>query len=347
MQKQEFKTQKPYTKTTILNTNWYLDIKTLFENLPIMDNTIVNNLLTTPYTVDLGITKKKHIQNIRDQIKQHIETYKDGTIITLKYNGNVGGVDVKDVLKNCMKEEDEKKIKNKKKQFRNSMGIVIRVLGKNITVKLPASGKIQMTGIKTDKHSETCIKYIWGHINNLRKIHPNVVKVLGDYMCYLENDEKRFNIGPGHYPRVMSLEVMVNIDFELGFKINRDKLNRFIHYNTEHISIFKPSANTSVNIKILSNQHLRNNFREMEWTPSSKSYEYIGDISYDTHLTKLTKKELKKANENKYHTFLIFHSGKVIQSSPYYKEMEMIYNSFIPFLINNIKEIEENLIFNQ
>ena len=108
----EFNSIKVSTKTFIVMTNLILDIKKIFDFLPI-----------TEYIL---ITKRRGRKKKNEPVDPNIDII-SGSIITLEYQKNNRGVDLK-----------TKKNKDKKKgnYFRNSMTIVMIIDGKKINYKI-------------------------------------------------------------------------------------------------------------------------------------------------------------------------------------------------------------------
>ena len=235
-----------------------------------------------------------------------------GSIITLKLGSNMRGVDLK-----------PKKVSKNKTHWRNSMTVVMAIdVNKMINFKISKNGKFQLTGCKDDKHAEECIKYIWGYIFSL----PNdgLYKIFGNEL------------------KIVFLTVMTNIDFNLGFMINRENLDEYINTKTSYNSLLETSFGyTGVNIKIpLKNQDdilLPTLYREgNQWK--------TGGMNYSEYLSNLENKEKEKIDKKqRYNTFLVFHSGNVIFSSMNKKFMEPIYNEFLNIIKNCRGKIEEKL----
>ena len=123
----------------------------------------------------------------------------DGTIVRLEYENQIRGTKIK------RKKNNTNANKKGRKYFRNAITVVMYVDHKFINFKIPRQGKIQMTGIKKDEHAFQCLKYIWGYI----EANPNL---------YTLQDKDLF---------ITVRIVMTNIDFHLGFVINRENLDRF------------------------------------------------------------------------------------------------------------------------
>jgi hypothetical protein len=69
---------------------------------------------------------------------------------------------------------------------------------------------------------------------------------------------------------------------------------------------------------------------------------YTSNGTWMDYLTMLSPKDRKKEeNTERFQTFLIFHSGKVIQSGPRYELMGDVFNYFITLMNANRKRVED------
>ena len=113
-----------------------------------------------------------------------------------------------------MRTSANKNASHPKKWFRNSVTLVI-VFDKPINFKVCRNGTFQMTGCKTREHAEGCIKTLF-HI--LAK-YQNVV----------------YTIPENQVIQALIIPSMRNIDFSLGFNVDREKLNEYMHnYQNSH-----------------------------------------------------------------------------------------------------------------
>ena len=195
---------------------------------------------------------------------------------------------------------------------------------KMINLKI-SKDKFQITGCKHESHYIECIKYLYENILLSQKI----------------TGEKLYYLKPGQlYPKIIFNVVMKNIDFKLGFSINRELLDTFIRENTEFISCFDGSVATGVNIKIKSNIPYETTLKCMEVHDDEIKYSHVDYSEYFTYFSEKEKK--KEAKKKKYHTFLVFCSGSVIQSGSG-PEMETVYNNFMSVITRNKSLFEEKL----
>jgi hypothetical protein len=146
-------------------------------------------------------------------------------------------------------------------------------------------------------------------------------------------------------PRFVFETVMKNVDFRIGWAIERPALNLLMndekYSNNIFMSQYESTGHTNVNIKMYSRK------------PKSFTYDcliipldercapkfiQLPDIPY-----KSDKKKKKDANTDKYVTFIAFSSSEIILSGRYDKNMEEMYNFFVQTVFKNRKNIEEKL----
>ena len=141
--KKDFDSIPISTKTVIVETNLDLDINNLYDNLPISDYTLV---------------PKKRGRRRGGVINDPNEHLEPGSIITLKYQGNHRGVDLK----------KKKKEIQSKKYFRNALTVVMKIQNKSknnlneyklINFKISKNGKFQITGAKNDDNAKDCLGF--------------------------------------------------------------------------------------------------------------------------------------------------------------------------------------------
>ena len=286
------------TKTYTATTNLLIDIKKLFQLLPV-----------TPYVV---IPKKRGRKKKGAQFDPN-ETIKPGSIVTVKCEGDIRGVELS---------PKKKKTGQKKKWFRNSITIVI-ILDKPINFKVCRNGTFQMTGCKSHEHAELCVKHLWEHIKDDE-----------DLYSFTRNT---------HNLEVLFIPSMRNIDFSLGFLVDRSKLNAYMsNHPKSHCLLETSFGYTGVNIKIpLSNDistldvkkvTVEDDIWREEWTTYK---EYLDLLEEKDRTTKIKKV--------RYNTFLVFHSGNCIMSGLTEKFMAPVYQYFTELIGKGRAEIEERL----
>ncbi len=235
----------------------------------------------------------------------------NGSVITVRYKGQIKGVE----LKKKMRSE-----KANDKYFRNSITIVMVVdTEKIINFKVSRNGKFQLTGCRTNKHANDCFVFFQKYI---RQYRDSVYTLNGKFL------------------EVLYIPAMRNIDFNLNFLIDREKLSMYINMNTEYHAILESSIGyTGVNIKLplevnIFDLRIRKCICDMD-TDTWNEF----TIPYIEYLHTLSEKERKKKiDKERYNTFLVFHSGKCIMSGMSSFCMKNSYSSFMD-VIEDCKEI--------
>jgi TATA-box binding protein (TBP) (component of TFIID and TFIIIB) len=296
----EFDDIKVSTKTFIIMTNLLIDLKKLFEFLPVTDYTFVPK--------KRGRKKKNNFVNPNKNVPQ-------GSIVTMKFENKIRGIDLK------QKKSHTKK--KKSKWFRNSFTVVIIMDDKPINLKVCRNGRCQVTGVKYNKQVEECLKYIWSHIKG----------EVGNIFTYSSGD----------FLEALFIPAMRNIDFSAGFLIDREKLARYMTTQTEFHSLLETSFGyTGVNIKSPIDKDIK--------TMVLNKLSFQGDdiiestITYGDYLKLLPEKEQqKKLLKDRYTTFLVFQSGRIISSGISSMFMRDAYYDFINVIKTSYDQIEERL----
>lgn len=268
---------------------------------------IFNKLPITPYVV----VQRRRGRKKKDQEPDPNQDIPIGSIITAKLSGLVKGVDLK----------QKKKTESRRKYFRNSLTIVMKIdKDKLINFKLSKNGKFQITGSKYDEHAKECIKYFWESI----RPHTNLYRMTGTHF------------------KVIFVTVMTNIDFNLGFIVNREQLDKYMNNSTQHNSLLETSFGyTGVNIKFPANGYNRTALLPV-LTYKGKWEDEM--ISYQQYFDNLPERDQAKIEQkDKYTTFLVFHSGNVIMSGLDKAHMESTFNEFIGIINDCKSSIEEKL----
>lgn len=270
----EFENIKVSTNTFIIKTNINVNIKKLFETLPI-----------TEYIV---VPKKRGRKPDGEMKTDPNKDITDGSIITLELCNDIRGVQLK---------KRKRREGSATDYFRNSITIIMVIDKKLINFKISRNGKFQMTGCKHEKHAEESVKYVWNYIRNNQDLYN------------FTNGDTIF--------RAIFVPAMRNIDFNLGFYIDREKLDEYFNSSTEYHSLLETSIGyTGVNIKIPVSKPITD--LALKQLSCSKSGRWLKPtyIPYQEYLNMMEPKERdKKLKKTYYNTFLIFQSGCCILSS--------------------------------
>ena len=149
----------------------------------------------------------------------------------------------------------------------------------------------------------------------------------------IENDES---------PYFLVIPSMRNIDFSLGFLVDREKLNQYINrQNNLHCLLETSFGYTGLNIKIpLQEDITQLQIKKLVF----KDENWIENYTiYTEFLNTLPEKERKKKEYDRYNTFLVFQSGKVIHSGISNEYMKKSYYEFIDIINSCYEQIEEKL----
>jgi TATA-box binding protein (TBP) (component of TFIID and TFIIIB) len=315
----EFDSIKVSTKTFIVMTNMTLDIDKLFNYLPITEYILVPRRR--------GRKKKNEPADPNKDIKS-------GSIITLEYQNQIRGVDLKKKKKN-------KYTKKKGNYFRNSVTVVMIIDGKKINYKISRNGKFQMTGCKRDDHAEECVKWFWKYAKNSVGIYS--IKRDNDLLSESDSEEKEQSPKKS-YLKAIFIPAMRNIDFGLNFLIDREKLDEYFNMCTDYHSLLETSFGyTGVNIKIPIVKPIQElQLKQIECIDGKWNKAHY--VPYDNYLKMLPEKDVaKKLKKQRYNTFLVFHSGKVIMSGMEESFMKDIYYEFLDIIRKCYNIIEERL----
>jgi len=314
------------TTTVIITTNLEINLEWLFYILPVID-------------IDTSGSVIKVNKDFQDFVINLNPEY--GTITMVQYKDKLNGFKIK---------------KKKKKFFRNTLSIVMYV-GKLITIKIPTKGKLQMTGCITEEHSELCIKHLW----NILSQYPQDIGLnqLDTFSCIWPWESKskdtiKKNKSGTLNTYILSNDsttlkttirtVMTDIVFRLGYKVNRQNLDRFMNQSTEFNSLLETSFGyTGVNIKIPFELDMEKTFIKQLRCDENNVWEcsYISYMDYvHTLPPKDQEKEISKKRRN---TFLVFHSGTAIMSGMTIQYMRDIYDRFIDIIKKARPLIEEHI----
>ncbi len=300
------------TLTIIAVSNLTINLAKLFKYFPVTEYVVV---------------QKKRGRKRKIQLPDPNRDLPSGSAIFLRYGPNIRGTLVK-------KKSKPKKTKKDKNFFLNSVTVEILLeRNKLINIKLSNNGKFQITGCKDIKHISQALQHLMHHL----------------YYMQEYTGETIFTITESN-PRVIINIVMKNYYFSLDFGINRYKLDKFISENdtNEFISLFEEEDKiTYVNIKLpLKNvddvelDQLTFDIKEMMRSNpySVKDYTTLNRVLLEEYkkLDKEDQSKIKRSStkKDKYHTFLVFQSGAIIQSGRG-PEMKDVYYKFVNLITEN------------
>jgi TATA-box binding protein (TBP) (component of TFIID and TFIIIB) len=255
-----------------------------------------NNVL--PIT-DYTFVQKKRGRKRKQVVEDPNKEVASGSIIMVQYRDQFRGA----------------KLKKTTSFFRNSMPVVMKVQDKLISFKVSSKGKFQITGCRTNEQAEICVVQFYIAI----KEHTDLYS--------FTYDKKNL--------KICFEPVMYNVDFSLGFQVNREKLDIYVNTKTNYTSLLETTIGyTGVNIKMLVPE---SKLRDIKI--ECKEYLLDGtlhqtEMSYDSFYQTFKTKKKKPI----YNTFLVFQSGSVIMSGKTLSCMEGAYNEFIQIILQCFQE---------
>lgn len=212
----------------------------------------------------------------------------------------------------------------KKRSFRNAINIISVVgEGKKINFKLSKNGKFQMTGVKSEDQAVLVVKRfmhdLFLHCRPYVTIHDDSSEV-----------------------KIFFHTVMTNIDFPLGFAVDRQKLDDLMNKDTPFHSLLETSFGyTGVNIKF----PLDKDWWDMKVPVITANVGSMDQwVEVEQSLSSVTVVTPLLQNKKKYNTFLVFHSGSVIMSGMTKETMRNHYDLFMSIMKTWRPKIEEKLI---
>jgi hypothetical protein len=274
--------------------------------------------------------RKKKIENVFS-IDDKQEEIPSGSIVCVKWRNKERGTIIKTA--SIVRSSNVKKQK-RDKYFLNSITTIMyfntdKYKDKLINLKITNTGRIQMTGCKDDDLTVTCIRTL---INTMK-----TVKEWTGVDLYEINTSLSSMVVNTNDIVIILYTVMKNKNINIGFKINREKLDQLINKKyQDYISIFDgTTSGAGVNIKTKINK----------WEENLPMYIIDSKETMKTSLVN-TEKVIKvftksnKHNFNKYHTFLCFKSGSCIHSGRG-DDMNEALDKFVKILYENRAEVED------
>ena len=150
---------------------------------------------------------------------------------------------------------------------------------KFINFKISQNGKFQITGCKNEDHAIFTVKTFWNYVKKFKELNI-------DDENYIYKKEGNF--------RSIFMTVMTNIDFNVGFLINREKLDKLINSDTDFKSLLETSFGyTGVNIKFPMQKEIDHKLPYMEIADDDEE-EKVSDKTYTDYIGFLEENEKKE-----------------------------------------------------
>lgn len=307
------------TKTIISFTNIFVNMENFFNYIPVRD-----------IAIERKNNRKKKIENVFS-IDDKQEEIPSGSIVCVKWRNKERGTIIKTA--SIVRSSNVKKQK-RDKYFLNSITTIMyfnndKYKDKLINLKITNTGRIQMTGCKDDDLTVTCIRTL---INTM-----NTAKEWTGVDLYEINTSLSSMVVNTNDIVIILYTVMKNKNINIGFKINREKLDQLINAKyQDYISIFDgTTSGAGVNIKTKINKWEENLPMYTIDTNQNMKTSFVNSEKVIKVFTKSN-----KHNTNKYHTFLCFKSGSCIHSGRGDDMIEAL-DKFVKILYDNRQEVED------
>jgi hypothetical protein len=303
------------TKTFIAVLNCSLNLENLYRDLQI-----------TPYTYRTENPRKETVEfrpNGDPPPPGNENTVDLGAIISVKFeNGKC--IMAKGVFR-----------KETSQTFRNSVAVDIFISRtKKLNIKISSNGNIQLTGCKSTSDCIACVRQIVWYIHRNSDI-------------YKLDDPTRGSALEMHVASVMR-----NINYNIGFPIDREKLTSLIRHQKElsekYMTLYAPQfCYAGVNVKRYFPHTTRRikRYTISAWIDGFPGFTPMGTVSVDDFVQMQVetkgKKSSKKFLEEVRLTWLVFGSGKIILSGPNSKVLRDPYDEFNTLIRENWALVHE------
>jgi len=266
------------------------------------------------------------------------QSQREAAIICVKYQQQKKGCDPEKDLKTKRKRTTSKEQEVPKRNFLNCITLIIQI-EKRINIKIFKNGVFQLTGCKNIDNVRKCLKLI---LRELSKANERITAST----CNLQQSSRCFQFEEGSDEFMIYIKsAMRNIDFDLGFKVNRTLLSKRLTsiYEDDDDVIIPDAIGNKMDVKV----KLRITREELEQLPVTKiTNPTYKDPKEETiiyknclHIIEPDKKKLETKLKDKFVSISVFQNGKVLLSAMDESIQEKYYNWFT----NLISEIEEDI----
>jgi len=236
----------------------------------------------------------------------------------------IEGTDIYEIKYFCTECERYYSIKQLKKitNFLNQVTVVISI-GEIILNIMMFKDNFKIAGCKEDNDAVEATMILWQ--DYISKID------LGWRM-------KPESLAVKEPPKFVFRLVMRNVDFKLGFFIDREALNRLMNSPEYSDRVFMSQCETT--------GHTNVNIKMFALKPEGYTYDcLVMPVGGDAHFIKIPHNPYKpkKDKKEKYTTFIVFSSSEIILSGRYEENMRDMYEFFVREVVSHREEIEERI----
>ena len=217
--------------------------------------------------------------------------------------------------------------------FLNQVTIVLSIGSIFINIMI-FKDSCKIAGSKTFEDATETLMILWEDF-----IQPKSVPLLMGSIDALDNWKFRDDLDIQKDVHFLFEPVMINVDFSIGFPIDKSKLNKFMNRPQYKEKVFlcfcEKTSSTHVNIKMFANK------------PSQYQYYILcydnAGISSPHFLVSSDKVYHRKKPKEKYTTLIVFSSSQVILTGRYPDNMEDNYDFFMDMAWKNRDAITETI----
>jgi len=337
------------TTTVMVYSNVIFNTRRIFENIKITkidspltkkQKNVDKKKINAPYGSIISVQSKTHIRglDLRKKKKkwcticQPVKTVDDSKIQVLTVTERLkqeNDTDIYAIMYYCSACDKEYYPSDMKKinHFLNQLTIVISVGNQPLLNIMMFKDNLKFAGCKNINDAVEAILVLWQ-----------------DYIFTGPSDLWSLKKGAKN-PRFIFETVMRNVDFKIGWPIERPALNylmnKEIYSKYIFMSQYESTGHTNVNIKMFSRKPKDFKYDCLVVPIDSSKEPYfiqLDDIPY-----KSDKKKAKDLKYDKYVTFIAFSSSEIILSGRYDENMKDMYNFFVHTVFTHKLSVEEKM----
>ncbi len=350
----EFRELKTSTRTVMVYSNIFFHLQEIFENLYITPvevpltkkkKNVDKKRLKAPYGAIISVQRGIHFRGI--DLRKSRKHWCAATCQLMERRGNkdikiktvvekpflIKGTDIYEIKYFCTNCETYYSIKQLKKitNFLNQVSIVISI-GKLILHIMMFKNNFKIAGCKEDDNAVEATMILWqDYITKISegwRLKDSIDTTHPSGSAEIKED-----------PKFVFKLVMRNVDFRLGFFIDRASLNKFMnspkYANYVSMSLCETTGTTNVNIKMYTNKPKGYTYNCLVMPCDRKPY-FI-NILHNPY-------KPKKPKKDKFTTFIVFSSSEIILSGRYEENMREMYEFFVKECIKHREDIEEKVV---
>lgn len=337
-----FEELKTSTRTVMVYCNMVFELEELFTNFPITKvhvpltkkkKNVEKSLLKAPYGAIISTQRGIRYRGINLRRNKKLwcapncqTTVQKGTVkkkvnTVIEESRPIPGTDMHQIHFFCTQCERYYDIRELKKipNFLNQTSIYISI-GEILLHIMIFKDNYKIAGCKSLDDSTEVTMILWQ-----------------DYITQIKNS---YSLKSGeNVPKFTFRPVMRNVDFQLGFYIDRKKLNDIMNEERYRDKIYmsqcEGTGHSNVNIKMYSHPPPDYEYHVLVFPEDEEPY---FEITYNPPHN--YKKPGRKGDE-KFTTFIVFSSSEIILSGRYDENMRELYEFFVREVMNRKGEIME------